>query len=169
MPVVALAFRGQGDTALFLSLATDPYYGMQATAELDGDDTTLQREAIYRGSVLPLQQENRVAVLEWTDRGADGIFNTFYRTIPEIEPCAAWARQVAMGYYDYNGDDGQGWYNDLTKLAELIPAERAATWPAACTVGMTVSVFTATTSRTISSPTLGRPSTTGLRAANQSA
>jgi hypothetical protein len=97
---------------------------MQATAGLDGDHTTLRQEAIYRGSVLPLTQEKRVAVLEWTDRGADGIFNTFYRTIPEIEPCAAWARRVAMGYYDYNGDDGRGWYNDLTKLAELIPAEQ---------------------------------------------
>ncbi|MHB8970910.1 MAG: hypothetical protein ACYC3X_05450 [Pirellulaceae bacterium] len=124
MPVVALAFRGQGDRTSFLSLATDPFYGMQATAGLDGDHTILQREAIYRGSVLPLSQEERVAVLEWTDCGADGIFNTFYRTIPEIEPCAAWARQVAMGYYDYNSDDGRGWYNDLTRLAELIPAEQ---------------------------------------------
>jgi hypothetical protein len=124
MPVAALAFRGPGGGASFLSLATDPFYGMQAAAGLDGDHTTLQREVIYRGSVLPVKQEKRVAVLEWTSRGADGIFNTFYRTIPEIEPCAPWVRQIAMGYYDYNSDDGQGWYNDLARLAELIPADQ---------------------------------------------
>ena len=124
MPVVALAFRGRGDGASFLSLATDPFYGMQVTAAWEDNHTTLHRETIYRGSVLPLAREQRVAVLEWTDRGADGIFNTFYRTIPEIEPCAPWARQTALGYYDYNGDDGRGWYSDLTKLAEMIPAEQ---------------------------------------------
>ena len=124
MPVVALAFRDGSANSTFLSLATDPFHGMQATAALEGGDTSLQRETIYRGSVLPVAREKRVVVMEWTDGGADGIFNTFYRTIPEIESCASWARRVAMGYYDYNGDDGRGWYNDLTKLAELIPTDQ---------------------------------------------
>lgn len=124
MPVVALAFRDRANGTSFLSLATDPFYGMQATAALEGSHTTLQRETIYRGSVLPVVRERRVSNLEWTDRGADEIFNTFYRTIPEVEPCAPWARQTVMGYYDYNGDDGRGWYSDLTKLAEVIPVEQ---------------------------------------------
>ena len=122
MPVMALALRSPSGGPLFLSMATDPFYGMQATAALDKEGhTRLERETLYRGTVLPWDRQNRVAVLEWTDRGADGIFRTFYRTIPEIEPCAPWALDVAMGYYDYNGDDGQGWYHDLTTLAELIP------------------------------------------------
>lgn len=82
MPVVPLAFDDRGEGASFLSLATDPIDGMQAVAALEGNDTTLQRETIYRGSVFALTQEQRVVGLEWTDRGADGVFNTFYRTIP---------------------------------------------------------------------------------------
>ena len=123
MPVVGLAFHGPAARPTFLSIATDPFYGMQATASLEDAHTLLERETVYRGAVVPFGRQQRVAVLEWTDRGADGIFGSFYRTIPEIEPCAPWARNVAMGYYDYNGDDGRGWYSDLTKLAELIPQQ----------------------------------------------
>ena len=119
MPVVALAFRGQGDRASFLSLATDPFYGMQATAALGRRPHDTAARDDLPGQRAPCRPRERVAVLEWTDRGADGIFNTFYRTIPEIEPCAAWARQVAMGYYDYNSDDGRGWYNDLTRAGRV--------------------------------------------------
>jgi hypothetical protein len=123
MPVVALAFPTPDARPMFLAVATDPFWGMQATASLDGDQTVLERESIVRGSVAPFQHHARTVVLEWSDRGADGIFHTFYRTIPDIEPCAPWARDVAMGYYDYNSDDGQGWYRDLTVLAEHIPKE----------------------------------------------
>ncbi len=121
MPVMALAFRAQTSSPMFLSMAMDPFHGMQATAAWEKEGhTLLERESLYRGTLLPFDRQCRVAVLEWTDRGADGIFRSFYRTIPEIEPCAPWVLDVAIGYYDYNGDDGQGWYNDLQKLAELI-------------------------------------------------
>jgi len=123
MPVVALAFGGRAVGPSFLSIACDPFHGMQATASLEKGHTLLERESIYRGTVVPFRRQQRVIVLEWTDRGAEGIFHVFYRTVPEIEPCAAWARNVAMGYYDYNSDDGRGWYNDLTTLAGRIPPD----------------------------------------------
>ena len=167
MPVVALALDAPEARPLFLSVATDPFYGMQATASMENGHAILERGSIFRGSVVPFQRQERVVVLEWTERGAEGIFNTFYRTIPEIEPCAPWAKEVAMGYYDYNSDEGQGWYNDLNQLASGSPRNIAARWPVACTAGTTASVSIAMTSRVIRWPMCGPRLTTAIPVASR--
>ncbi|MCX5648049.1 MAG: hypothetical protein NTX40_02960 [Planctomycetota bacterium] len=128
MPIIGIAFREgkafpQGKP-LFLSIACDPYagsqfYGLAMKGEDAGVKVTVSHT--YAGSMVPVKQENRYVVLKAHRKGADGIINTFYATIPEIVPAPAWTYEVAANYYDYFSQEGKGWFANIQKLAEVFP------------------------------------------------
>ena len=43
--------------------------------------------------------------------------------LPDVPPGPKWLHEVAMVYYDYLSDDGQGWEKDVNELARLIKPE----------------------------------------------
>jgi hypothetical protein len=123
MPVGAIVFSESDAPAACLSCAMDPFYGTQLTVNVIDIITDIDRETIYRGTVVPFSRQQRTSVMRWTPPDPDKIFRTFYRTVPDLEPGRPWVRNVAMGYYDYNSDGGEGWYHDLDVLAKRIPPE----------------------------------------------
>jgi hypothetical protein len=125
MPVVGFAFRPdiQDQDPLMLAVSSDPYSGTQFYGKSSEGGTHISIVNRYDGSIVPVTQESRTAVLEFHRNGADGTFKSFYNTIPELEAAPEWVHDIALAYYDYNGDDGKGWYNDVDKLEEIIPSE----------------------------------------------
>ena len=128
MPVIGLAFGEKkgvspGDP-LLLSIACDPYagcqfYGLRMKGPEGGVKVTVSHT--YAGSIVPVKQENRCLVLNIHRKGAGGIIDSFYATIPEIAPAPAWTHGVAANYYDYFSQGGKGWFANIRKLAELFP------------------------------------------------
>jgi hypothetical protein len=79
------------------------------------------------GSLVPLRKEERTQVLVSHQGGIDGMLRSFYDAIPEIHPSPSWVHDIQLNYYDdlsaYKSQVAQGWYKDVQKLAEKIPAE----------------------------------------------
>lgn len=125
MPVVGFAFlpAAAGTPPWMLAVSSDPHSGTQFHSVRSGGATQIRLVNRYAGATVPLKEERRTAVLEFHRQGADGNFMSFYRTIPEVAPAPGWVREVALAYYDYNGDDGQGWYRDIEAMARRCPPE----------------------------------------------
>lgn len=121
MPAAGLVF-GVDDPEL--AVAFDPYCGGVIQANAIGGGTRVTVRTTYSGSLVPVQSETRTVALEFHRNGADGTCRAFYRTIPEIEPGAAWTHDVHLVYYDYLSENGEGWFKDLQTLAGRIPKER---------------------------------------------
>ncbi len=139
MPVAGLALgKGNGAGTPMLVLATDPYSGVQfqATNVAAGEVKSARISALsrYHGAKVPLRDETRTVALQFNADGADGMFRTFYATIPEIEPGAAWIHGVALNYYDYYSDSGKGWYRNIEKLAQIVPLEHRGKIPGGITL-----------------------------------
>jgi hypothetical protein len=118
MPVIGL---GGGDSpGGTLAVAVDPYCGAQFHVT-GGQESAVTMSTTYKGSLVPIGDERRTRVMAFHTGGIDGTLSVFYETIPEIEPGAAWIHDIQLNYYDYLGDGGQGWFDDLKKLAEKIP------------------------------------------------
>jgi hypothetical protein len=137
LPVVGLIFddkdaRGPYPPPMQLAVAADPYCGsyFQAQAEKTPaagkiqPGTCVTIRTTYHGSIVPLRCEERTFVLEFHRLGTDGTLRVFYRTIPEIEPGAAWTQGIHLVYYDYLSEKGEGWFKDLKTLAGRIPPQR---------------------------------------------
>lgn len=127
MPVVGFAFPSAGGKNIHLSVSSDPYAGTQfygQSLEPGGKKTTrIRMVSNYCGEVVPLLSEARTAVLAYSHSGTDGIIRSFYNTIPEIAPAPSWVHEVALAYYDYNSEDGKGWYRDMDAMAAKCPPE----------------------------------------------
>ena len=125
MPVVGLVFQPETpeQNPLMLAVSSDPYSGTQFYGKSSEEVTQISIVNRYDGSIVPVKEEKRTAVLEFHRNGADGTFKSFYKTIPELDPAPAWVHAIALAYYDYNGDDGKGWYNDVDALAAKFPEE----------------------------------------------
>jgi hypothetical protein len=125
MPVVGFSFKTKSQGQLVnLSVSADPYSGTQFYGKNENNQTHITLESRYSGSIVPLKEETKTIVLEFTKNDPDHIINSFYKTIPDVEAAPAWVHDIAMAYYDYNGDDGKGWYRDIEKMAEKCPAEQ---------------------------------------------
>jgi len=129
LPVIGLGF---GDAAgADLAIATDPYCGSQFS--IHGSSENAQRQSLvttsytYTGSLVPIWQEERTEVFVSHKGGTDGVLSSFYDTIPEIHASPSWVHDIQLNYYDdisaYKSEPGEGWYRDVLKLAEKIPAE----------------------------------------------
>jgi hypothetical protein len=127
LAVIGIGFDAQpGGT---FAVATDPYCGSQFRFRgTNGKGVSaVTTSYTYSGSLVPLREEARTAVLVSHPGGIDGMLSSYYDAIPEIQPSPAWVQDVQLVYYDYISDykskPGQGWYKDVEKLAEKIPAE----------------------------------------------
>jgi hypothetical protein len=130
MPVVGVAFKesvghfSAADKPLFLAIASDPYAGSQFYGlALKGKDAGVKvtLSCTYAGSIVPVLHEHRTLALDFHHKWADGIIRTFYETIPEIEPAPPWTHAIAANYYDYHSQEGEGWFRNIQKLAEVFP------------------------------------------------
>ena len=127
LPVMGVGFDAQtgGDFAV----ATDPYCGSQFRVRGPSEKgaASVTTSYTYLGSLVPLREEPRTAVLVSHRGRIDGMLSSFYDTIPGIQPSPSWVQSVQLNYYDYisdyKDDPGQGWYKDVEKLSEKIPAE----------------------------------------------
>ena len=121
--VVGLAFGKKSDDARGKQLAVsiDPYCGGHIQASPAREHTFATVSTTYHGAAVPLTSEKRTVVLEFHRNGPDGMLRSFYHTIPEIEPGAAWIHDVHLVYYDYLSDAGEGWFKGLKHLADRIP------------------------------------------------
>ena len=127
MPVVGFDWP-QADQ-LQLAASADPYCGGTIDGSAIHDGTTagtrIRFMTRYPGSIVPLRVERRTLALEFHRRGVNGTLDSFYRTIPEIEPGAAWTHGIHLVYYDYLSENGEGWFKDLKTLADHIaPQDR---------------------------------------------
>lgn len=131
LPVIGLGFD---DTAGgTFAISTDPYCGSQFRVEGNCGCEKLQRGSsvtiayTYKGSLVPLREEERTAAFVSHQGKIDGMLRSFYETVPEILPSPSWIQEIQLNYYDdissHNSEPGQGWYHDVQKLAERIPAE----------------------------------------------
>ena len=118
IPVVGLTLGGRQ-----LAVSIDPYCGGRIETSRDGKHTFVTVSTTYHGSVVPLTSEKRTVALEFHRNGVDGMLHSFYHTIPEIKPGAAWIHDVHLVYYDYLSDGGEGWFKGLKHLADRIPRE----------------------------------------------
>ena len=136
LPVMGLMFGDQatgltnsdaGTRPWQLAVSTDPYCGscLEARAAPEGPaaPTRVVVRTRYPGSVVPVRSEHRTVALEFHRQGTDGTLRSFYRTIPEIEPGAAWIQGIHLVYYDYLSEKGEGWFKDLAALAARIPPQ----------------------------------------------
>ena len=112
MPVVGFALKPSAarQPPWILAVSSDPYSGTQFYGESAGGTTHISMATRYCGTTVPLKEEARTSALEFHRKGADGMFHSFYRTIPEVAPAPAWVHEIALAYYDYNGDNGKGWF-----------------------------------------------------------
>ncbi|OHB79366.1 MAG: hypothetical protein A2V98_00620 [Planctomycetes bacterium RBG_16_64_12] len=126
MPVVGLGFDGDDESSL--AVATDPYCGAQFRLTMRGEEeqrgASITLASTYKGTLVPVKREARTCVFVSHQRGVDGMLASFYDTIPEIEPGAAWIHDVQLNYFDYLGKQGRAWFADIEKLAEKVPAEK---------------------------------------------
>ena len=127
LPVIGVGFDAQ--TGGTFAVATDPYCGSQfrVRGASDKGASLVTTSYTYLGSLVPLREELRTTVLVSHRGGIDGMLSSYYDAIPEIQPSPSWVQDVQLVYYDYISDyksePGQGWYKDVEKLAEKIPAE----------------------------------------------
>ena len=127
LPVIGVGFDAQ--TGGTFAVATDPYCGSQFRLRGASEKgvSLLNTSYTYLGSLVPLREEARTTVLVSHLGGIDGMLSSYYDAIPEIQPSPSWVQAVQLVYYDYISDyksePGQGWYKDVEKLAEKIPAE----------------------------------------------
>jgi len=123
MPAIGLG--GPDKLGGTLAVATDPYCGVQFRvahrAGGKGPAASVAVATTYKGSLVPVADERRTTVLVFHRRGIDGMLSGFYDAIPKIAPGAAWIHDIQLNYYDYLGNGGRGWFDDLKKLAEKIP------------------------------------------------
>ena len=126
LAVPVIDVRLAGTPGLSLALAADPYCGSQFELVMpngaDGATPRLGVTTTHAGSIVPVRRERRTLAVTSHDRGIDGMFESFYDTIPEIEPGSPWIHEIQLNYYDYLSDQGQGWFDDLEELARRIPA-----------------------------------------------
>ncbi|MDP6045297.1 MAG: hypothetical protein QGG25_06805 [Phycisphaerae bacterium] len=123
IPVVGLVFgKESGDSkAEQLAVSIDPYCGGHIQASPAGKHTFATVSTTYHGAAAPMTREKRTVAMEFHRKGVDGMLNSFYCTIPEIQPGAAWIHDVHLVYYDYLSDAGDGWYKGLKHLADRVP------------------------------------------------
>ena len=124
MPAIGLG--GTDTPGGTLAVACDPYCGVQfRVAHRNGDKAPaalVTMTTTYKGSLVPVTDERRTTALAFHRRGIDGMLTGFYDTIPRIAPGAAWIHDIQLNYYDYLGNGGRGWFDDLKTLAEKIPS-----------------------------------------------
>ncbi|MBC8870681.1 MAG: discoidin domain-containing protein [Planctomycetes bacterium] len=125
MPVVGMAFEDEAETRM--SVATDPYCGVQFTFSSErgaaNSRASITLSTRYRGTLVPVKQESRTFAFSIHKDGIDGMLNSFYSTIPQIEPGPTWIHAIQLNYYDYLGRQGRAWFEDLQKLADKIPQQ----------------------------------------------
>jgi len=123
IPVVGLVFgtESDGSKGKQLTVSIDPYCGGHVQASVAKEHTFATVSTTYHGAVIPLTSEKRTVVLEFHRKGVDGMLRSFYHTIPEIKPGAAWIHDVHLVYYDYLSDGGEGWFKGLKYLSDRIP------------------------------------------------
>ncbi len=121
MPLVGLQLSGPPNAEL--AVAADPYCGIDFRLNKDDAAATVTFSTTYKGSLVPVTAEQRTIVFSVHAGGIDRMLDTFYLTVPDIEPGAPWIHDIQLNYYDYLGQNGRGWYDDLNKLAQKIPPE----------------------------------------------
>jgi hypothetical protein len=124
MPIIGLDLTSQNNKDNFLSVSSDPYCGTQFYTNVNTkkNTTTIETFTNYSGSKVALSEEKHKTVLSFTNSKEQHI-SSFYNTIPEIKPGPDWIKQIAMAYYDYLGDDGKAWYNDIDMMVKVFPKE----------------------------------------------
>jgi len=124
MPIIGLDLTSQNNKDNILSVSSDPYCGSQfyATVNTKKNTTTIVTSVNYSGSNVALSEEKHKTVLSFTNSKEQHI-SSFYNTIPEIKSGSDWIKQIAIAYYDYLGDDGNAWYNDIDKMVKVFPKE----------------------------------------------
>lgn len=125
MPLLGIDLDHKRNSSL--AFAVDPYCGVELdvvtpAAGLEGPIRIVARTT-YAGSLVPVETERRTLIVATHDRGIDGMLASFYHAAPEIQPGAAWIHDIQLTYYDYLGEQGQGWFDDLTELARRIPRQ----------------------------------------------
>ncbi|MDR1339495.1 MAG: hypothetical protein LBK58_05540 [Prevotellaceae bacterium] len=102
-----------------LAVATDPYFGVNFIARAK----EVKLSYTYTASKVLLKSERRKFAFLFHDREVDGMLSNFYHTVPDIKPGEAWMHEIHLNYFDYFSKNGEGWYINIAKLAELIPKE----------------------------------------------
>ncbi|MDR1221615.1 MAG: hypothetical protein LBL07_01875 [Tannerella sp.] len=102
-----------------LAVAADPYFGVDFSARAK----EVKLSYTYTASKVPLKSERRKFAFLFHDSETDGMLSNFYHTVPDIKPGEAWTHEIHLNYYDYFSKNGEGWYANIAKLAELIPEE----------------------------------------------
>ncbi|MCL2118131.1 MAG: hypothetical protein FWH27_06845 [Planctomycetaceae bacterium] len=129
LPVVEIVFPDSSR----LAVMSDPYLGTLFSTKKDQEGIVLEQSFLYDGQTVPLQDEQTRSFGLWVhpadEKAAsfDDTVDAFYRMMLDDVPAGpAWIHDIAMVYYDYLSDGGDGWSRDLVKLAGILtPEERA--------------------------------------------
>ncbi|ARN57995.1 hypothetical protein [Sedimentisphaera salicampi] len=129
IPVFGLEFEKE-DKKQHLAVSVDPYCGAYLQSVPKKQSTSITVSTTYHGQTVPLKKEDRTVLLEFLPENGkeltepecvDAMLNSFYKTIPEIQPGPEWTDQIHLVYYDFLSDGGEGWYKGLRHLADKIP------------------------------------------------
>jgi len=122
LPLIGLRKKDGGSD--ILSVATDPYLGVQFNVLGTGDSlgtVSVDFVSSFQGSLSPVQTETRTIEISISSDSKDELFKTFYHTIPDIKPGPAWIHDIQLNYYDYIADEGRSLKPDLEELTKRIP------------------------------------------------
>ena len=119
LPLLGLRSKDGGGEVL--SCATDPYRGVQYQLSTTGNAVSLELGYCFSGSLTPVSHETRIVEIAVHRESEEALFNTFYRTIPDIKPGPSWIHDIQLNHYDYIAKAGKALEPDLDKLAKRIP------------------------------------------------
>jgi len=119
MPLVAW-LSDSGKQALVV--AGDPYGG--SDFRLDGKPTQLLQGFWWRAGRGGSRDEDRLQSISWGDATIPNTLAAWAGAVPDIAAAPPWVHSIALLYYDYFSDKGNGWFADIDALAEKIPADK---------------------------------------------
>lgn len=122
LPLIGLRTIGSGSEVV--SFATDPYLGSQwhmSKVSQPAGAVSIELASTFKGSLTPISTETRVVQIGAHGDTTNALFNTFYQTIPDIQPGPAWIHDIQLNHYDYIAETGKSLEPDLNELAKRIP------------------------------------------------
>ena len=116
-----------------LAIMSDPYLGTLFSAQKEEAGILLKQRFLYDCQNVPIEDDQTRTFATWIQPSGEKAtlfeesVDVFFRMIlDDVPPGPQWLHDIAMVSYDYLSDGGDGWTNDLLKLAEILsPEERA--------------------------------------------
>lgn len=134
LPVIQLDQSGTWRAALSSDCRFSALFSVSTTKENTAKGTSVQGTVRYRYACrkVPLKDTEMRQFGLWlappppAEEPFGKSIDSFFRLmLPDVPPGPKWPHKIAMVYYDYLSDDGQGWEKDVNELARLLtPEER---------------------------------------------